>query len=185
MDYTAAEIIKHLEGQWGGQAHILTEGYGPKGKLDDDFKVIEFAPGSGHCFWIYSTAGMSIGRTDGRDIELHIFSNKQDRQLIRVLASAASYHRNNDPLELNDTVNIGESWQDYSQCDHALISLPYLDGEDLEIYENDKGHLHNLWLIPITEAERDYKIKHGWEALEELFEERQLGYLDTNRGSLI
>lgn len=184
MFYRSSEILQHLEKNWGSKGFILTEGYGPKEKLDDDFKVIEFPPGEKHNFWIYSTAGMSIGLNE-RNIELHIFSSKQDRSLIRILASAASYHRNNEPLGLNHTVNVGEPWQDDSICDHGFISLPYLDGPDLEIYENTEGHIHNLWLIPITEAERDYKIEYGWERLEELFEEKGLDYINPNRESLI
>jgi len=185
MDYTSSEIINHLEENWVSKGFILTEGYGPKGKLDIDFKVAEFPPGGKHDFWVYSTAGMSIGNDIENNIELHIFSIKQDRNLIRVLASAASYHRNNDSLGLNHTINIGEPWQDDSLCDHGFISLPYLDGEELEIYENQNGHIHNLWFIPITKAEKDYKIEYGCEALEELFEEKGLDYINTHRESLI
>jgi hypothetical protein len=181
MKYTSSEIIRHLERNWESNGFILTEGYGPEGKLDPDFKVVEFPPGGKHHFWIYSTAGMSIGEQIERNIELHIFSSKQDRCLIRVLASSASYHRNYDSLGLNHTVNLGEPWQDKSICDHGFISLPYLDGPDLEIYENSGGQLHNLWLIPITESERDYTIEHGWEKLEELFEEKGLDYLNPAR----
>jgi hypothetical protein len=185
MKYTVSEIIAHLEKNWGSKGYILPEGYGPKGKLDADFKVVEFAPGTKHEFWIYSTAGMSISRKDNRNIELHIFSRKQDRDIIKVLASAASFHRNNEPLGLHHTVNIGTPWQDNSICDHGFISLPYLDGEDLEIFEKEEEHLHNFWLIPITEAERDYKIEHGWEKLEDIFEEKRLDYLDAERKTLI
>lgn len=185
MKYTSTEIIKHLEENWESKAHILLSGYGPNEKLNDDFKVVEFAPGGRHNFWIYSTAGMSIGRKDGHAIELHIFSSKQDRRLIRVLASAASFHRNNEPLGLNHTINIGEPWQGDSECDHGFISLPYLDGEELEIFKKDDDHLHNFWLIPITESERDYKIEYGPEKLEDIFEMLGLDYLDSNRESLI
>ena len=185
MKYTSAEIIKHLEKNWESKGFILTEGYGPECKLPSEFRVVEFPPGGKHDFWIYSTAGMSIGNEIERNIELHIFSSRQDRNLIRALASAASFHRNNDSLGLNHTVNIGESWQDNSICDHGFISLPYLDGPDLEIYENSDGHLHNFWLIPITESERDFKLEHGWEKLEELFEEKGFDYINPDRESLI
>jgi len=185
LKYSAIEIIRHLENYWETQSYVLTDGYGPKQKLHEDFKVVEFLPGGKHDFWIYSTAGMSIGRTDGRNIELHIFSNKQDRGLIRVLASAASFHKNIEPLGLNHTVYIGMPWQNNSKCDHAFISLPYLDGEALELFENPNGHLHNFWLIPITETERNFKVEHGWEKLEVLFEEQRLNYLDATKESLI
>lgn len=41
-----------------------------------------------------------------------------------------------------------------------------------------------LWLLPITSAERDFKVANGQEALEGRFEQRQLEYWDINRLSL-
>ena len=42
-----------------------------------------------------------------------------------------------------------------------FISLPYLDDEDLELFNFEDGHLHNLWLLPITESKRNCKIENG------------------------
>ena len=40
-------------------------------------------------------------------------------------------------------------------------------------------------LIPITAAERNYKKENGVEALETLFEEHSLDYLNPSRASLV
>jgi hypothetical protein len=40
------------------------------------------------------------------------------------------------------------------------------------------------WLIPITEAELDFKREHGMEALEERMEEVGFNYLDPHRPSV-
>jgi hypothetical protein len=89
------------------------------------------------------------------------------------------------PLNINHTVNIGQSWLDNSKCDHAFLSLPYLDGEDLEIFNFEDREIHCYWLIPITEKETEYKELHGSEALEQLFEDKNLDYLNPNRSCLI
>ncbi|AMR27168.1 hypothetical protein A0257_08670 [Hymenobacter psoromatis] len=146
------------------------------------FRVLEFPPGGAHDFWIYSTLGMSIDMDD-HCIELHVFSQNQDVGLVELLTVTASFHRNDTPLDLHHSVYIGQPWQDNSLCDHAFLSLPYLDGEELEVINFNDNHLQNLWLLPITEGERDYKMEHGWIALEELFETNNLNYLDPNRAS--
>jgi hypothetical protein len=54
-----------------------------------------------------------------------------------------------------------------------FISLPYLDGEQLELFNFDRHTIHCYWFIPITEKERNYKIENGCEALERLFEKNK------------
>jgi hypothetical protein len=76
-------------------------------------------------------------------------------------------------------------WQDESPCSYGFISLPYLDGEALELFEYEGKYLRNLWLIPITKSERQYKIEYGWEALEEKFEESELDYTNPHRASCV
>ncbi|GAA4026633.1 hypothetical protein GCM10022409_08250 [Hymenobacter glaciei] len=118
-------------------------------------------------------------------IELHILSNKEDTTLIELLTVTASFHRNNTNLGLHHTVNFGRPWQDDSLCSYGFISLPYLSGEALEIFDCEGGHLHNLWLLPTTESERDYKMENGWDALEQRFEDCGLDYLNPQRDSCI
>ena len=177
------ELLKqHLETNWGQSTDEKVRISDQHGKMGKDFSVLEFPPSDKHEFWIYSTLGMSTDTPDTL-IELHIFSNKQDSSLIDLLTFAASFHKNAALLGLNHTVNFGISWQDDSPCSFGFISLPYLDGEDLEIFNFEDGHLHNLWLIPITESERDYKIENGWDALEQRFEDCEMDYLNPQRPS--
>ena len=89
------------------------------------------------------------------------------------------------PLNIHHTVNIGQPWLGDSICDHGFISLPYLDGPDLEIFQFNGHEIHCYWFIPITEKERDYKTEQGCEALEQLFESKQINYLSPNRKCLI
>lgn len=63
----------------------------------------------------------------------------------------------------------------------ALLSLPYLDGPVLEKCQIDSKMIQFLWLLPITEAERNYKKHKGLEVLEQ----NQLNYLDPFRESVV
>ncbi|RPD49621.1 suppressor of fused domain protein [Hymenobacter sediminis] len=182
--YNLAQLQAHLEQHWQVQAERLSWSVGPTEKLDVAFRVLEFAPGAVHAMWIYSTLGMSLNRPNNA-IEIHIFSNEQNRGLVELLAVIASYHRNDLPLGIHHTVNFGMPWQKASHCSFGYISLPYLDGEALEIFNFQKSQLHNLWLIPITKKERDYKIANGWDALEEAFEKGQLSYTSPQRRSCV
>lgn len=177
------ELLKlHLEARWGkstGQQFRIPD---PQNKMPLSFWVLEFPPGETHDFWIYSTLGMSIDMDEDL-LELHVFSQKKDINLAELLTITASFHRSDTTLDLHHSVNIGQPWQDNSLCEYAFISLPYLDGEELEIFDFGENHLHNLWLLPITREERDYKMEHGWNALEELFEAKKFNYLDPNRAS--
>ena len=135
-----------------------------------------------HC---YCTVGMSAERLDENLIELFIYSPKSDVSLIELLTVCASYHRTGFPLNLHHTVNIGRPWLDASKCDHAFISKPYLDCPELEEYQYDEQEICCYWLIPITEKEREFKIEHGYEKLEQLFEDKQLNYLNPNRDCIV
>jgi hypothetical protein len=148
------------------------------------FSILEFPPTAQHNFWIYSTLGMSVDNPDDL-IELHVYSNCQDLTIVELLTATASFHRNHTALGLHHTVNFGRPWQLNSGCDYGFISLPYLDGEELELFYLEDSHIHNLWLLPITKRERDYKAEKGWECLEQLFEDQGLDYINPERPSCI
>lgn len=118
-------------------------------------------------------------------LELHLFAPPQGEVacLTEILTATAHYHRTGSRLGLEHSVNFGQPWLPGSKCTFGLISLPYLDGPDLERLE--KPSVRFLWLIPVTENEVAYKKKHGMEALEELFERAQFNYLDPLRPSVV
>ena len=184
MDTTYTNLKIALETNWGKSADTKDQILDPLKKMSEGFSVLTFPPSEEHDFWIYSTLGMSTDNSANL-IELHVFSNRQDLTLIELLTITASFHRNDAPLGLHHTVNFGRPWQDDSACSFGFISLPYMDGEDLEIFNFEGGHLHNLWLLPITESERDYKSENGWDELEQRFEDDGLDYLNPERASCV
>ena len=175
----------HYETYFGMIGKPLTLDKGPKEKLHPSFFVLEFPPNNRHNMFCYCTLGMSVDRLDDNKIELLVYSPKSAASLVELLTYCASYHRNKAPLNIHHTVNIGQPWLDGSKCDHAFISLPYLDRQDLELFNLQGSNIHCYWLIPITEKERDYKMKNGAEALEHLFEDKHLDYLNPLRACLV
>lgn len=72
-----------------------------------------------------------------------------------------------------------------NECDHLLISLPYPFGPELQVCHIGERHVDILWLLPITEAERDFKAARGHEELEQRFEAAGLRYWEIDRSSAL
>ena len=122
---------------------------------------------------------------DSRPVEIHLHSPTSSDDHVELLTTIAHYHRTAIRLGHGHTVNFERPWLPGSQCQFGLISLPYLDGPKLEWLEAGSKRIRFLWLIPITEAEKDYKKAEGLEALEKKFEEASFNYLDPERESVV
>jgi len=184
MSRCLESIIKHYKKNWGVSGTARVWDKGPREELPEEFVVLEFAPTSKRSMWTYATACMSQP-DDESPIELHLFSPQSSQAHVELLTAIAHYHRHDAQLDLGHTVNFGRPWMPGSQCDHGLISLPYLDGPDLENLSLDDIAVRFLWLIPITKNELEYKKKNGLEALEEEFDKQKFNYLDPLRDSIV
>ncbi len=150
-----------------------------------NFRVLEISPGSNSRFWTYVSSGTGkVKHANDRLTEFSIITGTQDFRQVQLLGMNAVYYMEHH-LELGDSYAIGDPWVDGSKCDHMLISLPYPYGQDWEICNLENEHLHIYWLLPITNAEHDYKVKNGAEALEELFEKVGLEFWKTDRQSVV
>jgi hypothetical protein len=179
-------IIEHYETNWKIKPRIYLWDKGPIDKMSNVFRILEFEPTATRPMWSYATCCMSH-EADVNPIELHLFSKKKDEALIELLTAVSYYHRVTSTLRLWDTVNFGKPWQDVSLCQNGLISLPYVDGPNLENLENNSNYRITkfYWLIPITKKELDYKKDYGIEKLEIAFETEQFDFLDSGRKSVI
>ncbi|MEU4689725.1 suppressor of fused domain protein [Actinoplanes sp. NPDC023714] len=144
------------------------------------FSVLEFQR---ERTWCYATVGMSAGEPDG--IEAFLVTPEQNPRAVEFLYSLTHYNLTGAPLDLGHTVNFGEDLWDGSGLDHGFLSFPYVEEPGFETFDCDGARTDVAWLIPITAAERDYKKQNGVEALETLFEDRSLDYLNPARGSLV
>jgi hypothetical protein len=187
MDNYIDCVIEHYNNVWVNNPEIHLWNKGPLEKLNYDFRVLIYPPSPNRDMWTYATGGMSSDSLDNEPIELHIFSHRRDDTIIELLYSLAYYHKNTSKLNLNHTVNFGRSWQDNSKCTYGFISLPYLDGPELEdLYLNNADTLVKFyWVIPILESEANYKSNFGAEALEGKFDQNELDYLNPARSSIL
>jgi Suppressor of fused protein (SUFU) len=149
-------------------------------ELPSWFRVLEFQR---ERTWRYTTVGMSEGESDG--IEAFLIVRDQNLRAVELLYALAHFHRTGAPLNLGHTVNFGTALWDGSNLDHGFLSFPYVDANGFDSFECDGRKTHVTWVIPITASERNYKKTDGVEALETLFEEHGLDYLNPARPSVV
>ena len=138
--------------------------------------------------WTYVTVGVwEATQQNGHGLEFVLAAQHEDPVHDEHLAMSAYYHAGppEQRLDVGHTVPIGEPWLDGSACDHVLVSLPYPYGPDLEVCTWIGGHARLLWLVPITEAERDFKAAKGLQALEARLDQQAIHYWDPSRPSVV
>lgn len=185
FDYSE-RIRRHYESGWSNKGKPCTLTQGPVDELPREFHVLEFPPSERRSMWTYATCGMSQPDDSSR-IEVHLHAPAQSPSHVELLTAISHYHRTGRRIGLGHTVNFGRPWLSGSDCDHGLISLPYLDGPDVETLSlaNPAERVRCLWLIPITLSEVEFKRRHGLEALESKLEQASFNYLDAARASVV
>lgn len=183
MNRESARIEAHYASNWGPARKSVRLESGRIAELSPEFRVlVTDRPND-----VVAIATICMSRPEDRErLELHLLSRAspdQEGGLVELLTVMAHYHRTGAPLGVGHTVNLGRPWMPGSECTHALVSLPYLDGPSLE-WMPDRS-VRFLWVIPITLAERNFKIAHGLNALEDRFESTRFDYLDPHRPSVI
>lgn len=72
-----------------------------------------------------------------------------------------------------------------SAMKHIYFTAPFLWQDKLAALDPAVKKAAFLLLIPISDAELDYKLQHGDEALETLFEENEINIYDLERSSVV
>ena len=182
----AQRIIQHFEKVWARSANRRRWEFGPIRELPTDFCILEFAPSPSRNMWTYATCCMSQVE-DAPQIELHLFAPEASDLHVELLTTIAHYHRTGCKIGLGDSVNFGRPWLEDSTCSFGILSLPYLDGPQLEHLIVPELHMdvECYWLIPITQQEVEYKKRVGVDRLEKDFEESSFDYIDPKRKSVV
>jgi hypothetical protein len=157
---------------------------GPHDVRHFEFRMARVGPGPRTSLWTYVSCGAWRANPDEGMVEFSILSVVDDPRFLELLGSTVHYHSSNR-LGIGHTFPVGDPWVNGSSCDHVLVSKPYPLGPEFEICNVDGSHLHILWLLPITKAERDYKIAHDAEALESKFDAARLEYWKFDRSSVV
>ncbi len=176
-------VEEHYEAAWGPRITASRWEAGPYADLPSAFHVSVYRRASD--VLVFATVGMSQEADESR-LELHMLADSRASEhssIVELLTVVAHYHRTGRRLGHGHTVNFGKPWQPGSTCGYGLLSLPYLDGTKVE-WSPDPS-VRFLWLIPITEAEREYKRRAGLEALEREFERHSFDHLEPTRRSVV
>ena len=183
---SSLQILKqHLNDFFEGHAsEEIQFNRGPMIELAPWFRVIRFAPGPHLDLWSYVSVGASTLLDESNGLEFAIFAEHESPRYAELVTMMAHYHSGNR-LGVGHTVPLGEPWFDGSLCNASLISLPYPLGNEFEVCPLKDSHIHILWMVPITESERQFKIKNGLDALEDKFEEAELRYWDFSRQTIV
>jgi len=176
----------HLDEFFAGHSserHVW--GSGPMRQVLPNFHVMAFGPGPKSALWTYCSVGAwEIAKDEESPrLEFLMFSEHDAPRLTELVTMIAYYHRDYG-LGRGHTLGLGEPWLPGSTCNSLLISTPYPLGPELELFEWDGGHVHFLWALPITEAERALKVSEGLEALEARFDSAAIEYWDPTRPSV-
>jgi hypothetical protein len=181
-------LLQHFRDRFPGRdVGVLGAAPGPVYTRVPDLHILSVAPRtSGQ---VYATAGLwDATNVHGHALEFVLYAPAvADQVHVETLTMVAYYHATGGDyaLDLGHTVPLGQPWVPGSACDHLLVSLPYLWGQEFETCVVPGGHARVLWLLPITSAEKTFRHTHGLEALEERFETVGIYPTDPHRASVV
>jgi hypothetical protein len=186
-DVVYPALNQHVRGFFAGrQIEVFEYTADPVQRVLPRFRVVRVAPGPKSREWVYLSVGAWEADHDAEQgLEFLMVAPTDDGRIVELLAMTAYYHRDFH-LDLAHTFPIGDGWLYDSACDHLLVSLPYPFGPDLEWCRmQGGGNIRFLWLLPITEAENQFRHEHGLEALEQRFQETKIKFADPWRQSVV
>lgn len=181
-----AEIRRHYQRVWRGEPNLIEPTRGKVRELPSEFRVLEYPRNDHRNAWVYATVGMSLVG-EMHQVEIHVFSQTRRAELPDLLGMIAHFHRTGETLGVNHTVNLGFPWLPESICDCALLSPPYLDGQEMVRVEGAllTAATKFLWVVPLTAAERVFARQNGAEPLWDRFEDAKINHMDTRRRSVV
>jgi hypothetical protein len=159
--------------------------------------VYQFEPVTTRPFWTLITSGMSNERQIEPDdcpesisprAEILMYVPKPQGWMFSVLKGLAEMpFEHNTCLHWWHTVPNGMPMTAKPSLLTSYFFLPpYHEVNEFAELELDGDNVDFLWMIPITEAERDFAIQYGSPALEKRFEELKLPQVvDESRESLV
>lgn len=80
--------------------------------------------------------------------------------------------------------NVISEYVEESEMEHVYLMNPFL-WEELDTIDFSDKWVTWLMIIPISNKEKFYALKNGYDALENLFEEKQIDIYDLHRKSVV
>lgn len=156
--------------------------------------IYQFPPHENRPYWTLITGGMSDlrqpGIADGLSPRAEILTYAQEPRpwMFDVLKGLAEMPFGYDTyLHWWHTVPNGMPMTaKASKLTNFFFLPPYFEDAEFDTLRIDGDDVDILWMIPITDAELQFKLEHGADALEQLFESKGLNrIIDESRKSLV
>ena len=158
--------------------------------------IYRFRPTDDRPYWTLITGGMSdlpqYVPEDAEDIssraEIMMYVKEPQGWMFNVLKGLAEMPFDDKTyLHWYHTVPNGQPMTaEPSELTSFFFLPPYFEDPEFDTLKLGGNRVDILWLIPITEREREYAIENGSAALEDVFEKEELDPLvDEARASLV
>jgi hypothetical protein len=180
-------ILEHYENRWGKATQVYTISDPRVPAQANPLYVAEFTLPIDR-LTIYASIGMSrapmISGNPQRDHRVEIFLGTfQPHPVLpkRIAMLAAYPHKGNKSIDNEHTIPLGEPIVPNSQLTSVIFTPPYFDPPGFHHINMGSYHIRILWVIPLYESEREFKIKDGWKSLRKIFEEKHVAIGDLMR----
>jgi hypothetical protein len=173
----ANRIEAHYRRMWGPPVADVRWPRGPIHELPGHFSVLTFGRVLDNSHVTYATRCISQP-DDVPPAEVFCQVEWQMDDICELLTAIAHFHRTGTALGPNHTVNFGRPFAPNSLLTHGLLSLPYQIPPEHAAFPNPEGEHDTrlLWLIPITEKEKQFIVSAGKDAFWSRVEQMELGY---------
>ncbi len=182
--------MNHYRDFWGKPKEVLVFDLKELSGSSTLIHVAEFSPESESEDWVYATIGahnlVSNGGTSKesqvRKFEFFIYSRIQNQELAEFLAGLSIYPLLNKTFfSIGDTVRGDKPVFNGSGLSDVLLTYPYFEAKDFAIIHHDGTHISMVWIVPIFPSERQFLHTNSWDALENLFREKEIDTSDFFR----
>lgn len=184
-------ILNHYEHRWGTPTRIHTFDSPNVPVVVRPLFVAEFSLPADQ-LTVYASIGMSrvpmSSPTEQEDHRVEIFLGTFVAlpQLPERIAMLAAYpHIGKTFIGVEHTVPLGEPIVPNSGMTFVIFCSPYFDPPEFRRVEINAYHAQILWVIPLHESERQFKVTYGWDALMKVFEEKHVMVGDLFRDALV
>ncbi|MCK6551858.1 suppressor of fused domain protein, partial [Myxococcota bacterium] len=148
-----------------------------------------FAPGGPEAPVVFATCGAALfTMKDGRRVEAMMLFRRQPEPdaiaaIHRMLSSFAVFSEANDEaVRIGDVVRAGDDLHQFCAMDAILFLPPVPFVESFHRIPLTQGRqAEMIWLLPVFDAEADYALQHGPQALMMLFAAQGLDLTDPGR----
>ena len=156
-----------------------------KNRQDPQIDVYQFAPTEERPYWTLITGGMSDDRQPAlanvKDdscprAEIMLYVHEPQGWMFEALKRLAEMPFDNKTfLHWHHTVPSRKPMTDLpSKLTTSFFLPPFFESEEFDTLKIDGDGVNILWLVPITDSEREFAVKNGGQALEDLMVENEL-----------